>query len=176
MLTAPGLAALMLVITFPLIFAFFTSFYDYTLLHPNHDDFIALENYQEAWEEEYLGGSLWVTVKFVLASVIIEFAIGFSVALALNAINRFEVVAVDEANNRSPPALAVIEQDRKPPTPLFSPPSGSRAGYPHRLWLPMAAPSRRRLLHTARSLWSEDQTTRCVRECSRALRKSVCRP
>lgn len=92
MLTAPGLAALMLVITFPLIFAFFTSFYDYTLLHPNHDDFIALENYQEAWEEEYLGGSLWVTVKFVLASVIIEFAIGFSVALALNAVNRFKTV------------------------------------------------------------------------------------
>ena len=82
----------MLVITFPLIFAFFTSFYDYTLLHPNHDDFIALENYQEAWEEEYLGGSLWVTVKFVLASVVIEFAIGFSVALALNAVNRFKTI------------------------------------------------------------------------------------
>ncbi len=92
MLTAPGLAALMLVITFPLIFALFTSFYDYTLLHPAHDTFVAGANYQAAWEEEYLGGSLWVTLKFVLASVVIEFAIGFSVALALNAITRFKTV------------------------------------------------------------------------------------
>ncbi len=91
-LTAPGLAALMLVITFPLIFAFFTSFYDYTLLTPVHEDFVGLENYQEAVDEEYLPGSLWVTLKFVLASVVIEFIIGFSVALALNAINRFKTI------------------------------------------------------------------------------------
>ncbi|MEM7025440.1 MAG: sugar ABC transporter permease [Pseudomonadota bacterium] len=91
-LTAPGLAALMLVITFPLIFALYTSFFDYTLLTPNHDTFIGLENYQEAWEEEYLPGSMWVTAKFVLASVVIEFLIGLSVALALNSINRFKTV------------------------------------------------------------------------------------
>ena len=92
LLTAPGLAALMLVITFPLIFALFTSFYDYTLLTPRHDTFVGGENYQEALEEEYLAGSLWVTLKFVLASVVIEFMIGFSVALALNAVNRFKTV------------------------------------------------------------------------------------
>ena len=38
--------------------------------------FIGLENYQEALEEEYLPGSMWVTAKFVLASVVIEFVIG----------------------------------------------------------------------------------------------------
>ena len=89
-LTAPGLAALLLVILFPLFFALFTSFYDYTLLHPAHDDFVALENYRETFEEEYLGSSLWVTVKFVVASVVIEFVIGFAVALALNSITRFK--------------------------------------------------------------------------------------
>jgi multiple sugar transport system permease protein len=82
----------MLVITFPLLFAFFTSFYDYTLLTPNHDTFVGLENYRETLEEEYLPGSLWVTAKFVLASVVIEFIIGFSVALALNTIERFKTV------------------------------------------------------------------------------------
>lgn len=92
LLTAPSLAALMLVITFPLIFALFTSFYDYTLLNPRHDHFVGGENYQEAWDEEYLAGSFRVTVKFVLASVIIEFAIGFMLALALNAIERFKTV------------------------------------------------------------------------------------
>ena len=92
LLTAPSLAALMLVITFPLIFALFTSFYDYTLLNPRHDHFVGGENYREAWDEEYLAGSFWVTVKFVLASVIIEFAIGFMLALALNAIERFKTI------------------------------------------------------------------------------------
>lgn len=92
LLTAPGLAVLLLVIIFPLLFALVTSFFDYTLIHPNHDDFIGLENYQEVWEEKYLGTSLWVTFKFVVASVVIEFAIGFSVALALNSITRFKNV------------------------------------------------------------------------------------
>lgn len=92
LLTAPSLAALMLVITFPLIFALFTSFYDYTLLNPRHDHFVGGENYREAWDEEYLAGSFRVTVKFVLASVVIEFAIGFMLALALHAIKRFKTV------------------------------------------------------------------------------------
>lgn len=92
LLTAPGLAVLVLVISFPLVFALFTSFHDYTLLTPNHDNFIGWENYHEAAEEEYLPGSMWVTVKFVLASVVIEFMIGFSVALALHATNRFRTL------------------------------------------------------------------------------------
>ena len=92
LLTAPGLAVLVVVVTFPLFFTIFTSFYDYTLLTPNHDTFIGGENYQEAAEEEYLPGSLWVTVKFVLASVVIEFIIGFVVALSLNATTRFKTV------------------------------------------------------------------------------------
>ena len=83
---------LLVVITFPLIFTIFTSFYDYTLLTPNHDTFVGGEKYQEAAEEEYLPGSLWVTTKFVLASVVIEFIIGFMVALSLNAIDRFKTV------------------------------------------------------------------------------------
>lgn len=92
LLSAPGLAVLMLVITFPLFFTVFTSFYDYTLLNPTHDDFSGWENYAETFEDEYLVKSLWVTVKFVVASVVIEFAIGLTVALALNEITRFKSV------------------------------------------------------------------------------------
>ncbi len=90
MLTMPGLAVLLLVIIFPLMFAMVTSFFDYTLIHPNHDVFVGLDNYREVWDENYVGTSVWVTFKFVLASVVIEFAIGFSVALALNSITRFK--------------------------------------------------------------------------------------
>ena len=92
LLTAPGLLALLVVITFPLFFTLFTSFHDYTLLTPNYDTFVGVENYQEALDEEYLPGSLWVTTKFVLASVVIEFVIGFAVALSLNATRRFKSI------------------------------------------------------------------------------------
>ena len=89
LLTAPGLLALLIVITFPLFFTVFTSLYDYTLLTPNYETFVGLENFQEALDEEYLPGSMWVTTKFVLASIVIEFVIGFAVALSLHATRRF---------------------------------------------------------------------------------------
>ena len=92
LLTAPGLFALLIVITFPLFFTLLTSLHDYTLLTPNYETFVGLENYQEALDEEYLPGSLWVTTKFVLASVVIEFVIGFAVALSLNATRRFRSI------------------------------------------------------------------------------------
>src|SRR5690606_18164261 len=48
LMTAPGLAALVLVAAFPLFFALFTSLYDYTLLNPVHEDFVGLDKYREA--------------------------------------------------------------------------------------------------------------------------------
>ena len=90
LLTAPGLAALLIVVAFPLVFALFTSFYDFTLLTPDYENFIGIENYQEMLDEKYLGAAIWTTFKFVLASVVIEFAIGLSVALALNSVTRFK--------------------------------------------------------------------------------------
>ena len=92
LLAVPGLAVLMLVITFPLFFAVFTSFHDYTLLTPDHDTFVGWDNYRESAEEAYLPGSLWVTTKFVLASIAVEFVVGFAVALALHAAGRFKTV------------------------------------------------------------------------------------
>ena len=90
LLSAPGLAVLLAVVAFPLVFTIFTSFYDFTLLTPNHDTFVGMENYGEALEDEYLPTAVWVTLKFVIASVVIELTIGMAVALALNAITRFK--------------------------------------------------------------------------------------
>ena len=92
LLTLPGLATLFIIIIFPLVFTIITSFYDYTLLNPNHDDFVGLENYQEVLEEEYIGHSVIVTIQFVLATVFIEFIIGFALALALDKVQRFKSV------------------------------------------------------------------------------------
>jgi len=92
LLTAPGLTGLMLVITFPLFFTVFVSGFDYTLIHRSFDTFVGLENYRSAFAENYFGEALWVTLKFVTAVVLLEFCIGFTVALMLNAVTRFKDV------------------------------------------------------------------------------------
>jgi len=92
LLMAPGLAVLLLVVAFPLVFSIYTSFFDFTLISPTFDDFVGLENYREALDDEYLVPAIWTTFRFVVASVVIEFAIGLSVALALNSITRFKNV------------------------------------------------------------------------------------
>ena len=92
LLTLPGLATLFIIIIFPLVFTIITSFYDYTLLNPNHDDFVGLENYQEVLEEEYIGHSVIITIQFDLATDFIEFIIGFALALALDKVQKFKSI------------------------------------------------------------------------------------
>jgi len=91
-MTAPGLISLVLVVLFPLFFTIFTSAFEYTLVHPGFHTFVGIENYRGAFGENYFGESIWVTVKFVVAVVILEFLIGFTVALMLNAVTRFKTV------------------------------------------------------------------------------------
>jgi multiple sugar transport system permease protein len=92
LVSAPGLGALLLVILFPILFAIFTSFHDYTLIHPNFETFVSTEKYAEAVGEEYLHTAVWVTIKFVIATVVIEFVMGFTVALMLNTVQRFKTI------------------------------------------------------------------------------------
>ena len=92
LLTAPGLTALMLVVTFPLFFTVFVSGFDYTLMHRSFDTFVGIENYQSAFGENYFGEALWVTLKFVVCVVLLEFVIGFTIALMLNSVTRFKDV------------------------------------------------------------------------------------
>ncbi len=90
LLTAPGLMSLMLVITFPLFFTVFVSGFDYTLIHRSFDTFVGIENYRSAFGENYFGEALWVTLKFVVCVVLLEFVIGFTIALMLNSVTRFK--------------------------------------------------------------------------------------
>ena len=92
LMTAPGLVALVLVVLFPLLFTIFTSLFEYTLVRPGYDTFVGIDNYRSAVEQDYFPESILVTVKFVVAVVLIEFLIGFTVALMLNAVTRFKNV------------------------------------------------------------------------------------
>lgn len=84
MLTAPGLLLLVAVIAFPIGWAVFTSLFEYTLLAPTYKDFVGARNYAEALGDSEFLHSAMVTIAFVAAVVLIEFAIGFLVALMLN--------------------------------------------------------------------------------------------
>jgi multiple sugar transport system permease protein len=66
------------------LWALFTSLFDYTLIAPGFDRFIGAENYGRALSDEEFRHAAWVTLKFVGAVVALEFLLGFFVALMLN--------------------------------------------------------------------------------------------
>lgn len=88
LMTTPGLLLLVLVIAFPVGWALLTSLYDYTLIAPGFDRFVGVDNYAAALGDAGFLHALWVTARFVAAVVLLEFALGLSVALALHATER----------------------------------------------------------------------------------------
>src|SRR5262245_4150154 len=72
LMTAPGLAALMLVVTWPVLLSIGISACDYSLLNPGCNGFVGIDNYRNAFEQDYFGESILVTLKFVVAVVVIE--------------------------------------------------------------------------------------------------------
>ncbi|MCB1990833.1 MAG: sugar ABC transporter permease [Geminicoccaceae bacterium] len=91
-MAAPGLAALLLVIVFPILFTLYTSAFDFTLINPRHDTFVGFAHYARAFGLAEFGNALLVTLWFVVAVVVLEFAVGFLVALMLNAVERGKAV------------------------------------------------------------------------------------
>jgi multiple sugar transport system permease protein len=87
-LAAPSLLVLFLVVVFPILSAGFTSLYDYTLISPSYDDFLGLENYRSAIADGEFRHAMRLTAFFVVSVVILEFTIGFAVALMLNTVER----------------------------------------------------------------------------------------
>jgi multiple sugar transport system permease protein len=87
-MATPGLAAMLAVILFPVLFTIVTSTFAFTLLNPRHDQFVGLANYAAALASAEFRHALLVTLGFVVAVVLLEFLIGFAVALALNAVER----------------------------------------------------------------------------------------
>ena len=91
-MSAPALAMLLAVILFPVFWALFTSIHDYTLIAPNFDTFTGFANYVSALQDAEFRHSLRITAFFVFVVVLIEFVIGFGVALMLNSVERFKPI------------------------------------------------------------------------------------
>lgn len=91
-LAAPSLTVLFLIILFPVLSALYTSLHEYTLIAPNFDIFTGFENFRLAFEDAEFRHSAWLTIKFVIGVVLLEFVIGFAVALMLNKVERFKPI------------------------------------------------------------------------------------
>lgn len=88
MLTAPGLVLLGAVIAFPIVWALVTSVFDFTLLNPRFETFVGGRNYRDAVANDGFRHALWVTLTFVLAVVTLEFALGLTIAVMLDGVQR----------------------------------------------------------------------------------------
>lgn len=91
-MATPSLVVLFLIILFPVLSALYTSLHDYTLIAPNFDTFTGLANFKLALADAEFRHSAWLTMRFVIGVVLLEFVIGFAVALMLNKVERFKPV------------------------------------------------------------------------------------
>jgi len=91
-LAVPSLPVLFLIVVFPVLSALFTSLHDYTLIAPNFDTFTGFDNFLSALEDSQFRHTIWLTSRFVVGVVLLEFAIGFAVALMLNKVERFKPI------------------------------------------------------------------------------------
>jgi len=86
----PSLIVILCVVALPIIYSFIVSFYNYTFIDPGFSSFAGIQNYLSILQDSYFWNSLWVTLKFVVLVVLIEFCIGFLIALMLSRDIRFK--------------------------------------------------------------------------------------
>ncbi|MBA7550521.1 Melibiose/raffinose/stachyose import permease protein MelD [subsurface metagenome] len=81
---APALLGILSIIIIPLFFSIRISFYDWDFRTAVERVFIGFDNYREVFTDSLFYNSLKVTIIYVIAAVIIEFFLGFILALILN--------------------------------------------------------------------------------------------
>lgn len=80
----PTIVTLSLVIFFPLLFSFGISFFRYTFINPSFDNFVFLDNFIGAFQDQYFWNSMKVTLVFVGLVVPLEFLVGYTISLLIN--------------------------------------------------------------------------------------------
>jgi multiple sugar transport system permease protein len=87
---APLLIFVIIVAIYPLAFSIFISFFKYRLTDPDQTKtLVGIANYQQAFKDPIVVGSLKTTMKFVVGTVVIELALGLGLALLFSAETRF---------------------------------------------------------------------------------------
>ncbi|WP_321340664.1 sugar ABC transporter permease [Breoghania sp.] len=80
---APGLSALAITMGFPLVYALLISVSSMTLLKPHLSPFTGFSNFMQIMSEDLFWHSLFLTVRYSVATVIGEFVVGLAIALML---------------------------------------------------------------------------------------------
>src|SRR6476659_9660503 len=84
-LLVPSLAVVALIALYPLGKTVYQSFTNEEFLAGiTPTEWVGLDNYRELWHDTFFRDSIWVTVKFTLITVTLEFALGLMIALVVN--------------------------------------------------------------------------------------------
>ncbi len=81
----PAFMIVLAMAIFPLIYSLSISFMHYRLIPPLPPRFIGLDNYIDLLGQERFRAVIWTTSIIVVVSVALQYVIGFSIALILNA-------------------------------------------------------------------------------------------
>ncbi len=84
LLLAPALAATVLLVLAPVVQTLWLSLHDIILFRPRSRPFVGLGNYIAVFNDELFWESLGHSLIWVVASVALQFALGFATALLLN--------------------------------------------------------------------------------------------
>ncbi len=83
-LNTPALAAIVLLIGYPILYSLWISFHRYNLKRPKVFKLIWLENYWSILASSEFWSALWITMLFTLLAVAVVIAVGVVIALLLN--------------------------------------------------------------------------------------------
>ena len=84
LLLIPSLAVVVLVALYPLGKTIYQSFTDQEFLALEPTKWVGLANYRQLWHDTVFRDSIWLTIKFLLITVTLEFALGLVIALVVN--------------------------------------------------------------------------------------------
>ncbi len=90
LMIAPCLAMLAANSIFPLIYAVTVAFQNYQILIPVPHRFIGLRNFARIFSDPLFWSSLSVTAWFIAGVVLLQFPVGFGLALLLNRLRRYQ--------------------------------------------------------------------------------------
>jgi multiple sugar transport system permease protein len=83
LLLLPAVAVIVAVLIYPVAYGAFLSLFNYQMTLSPDRTFIGLANYQKLFNDADFINSAWVTARFTLMTVALEFVIGLAIALLL---------------------------------------------------------------------------------------------
>jgi multiple sugar transport system permease protein len=108
---APGMLLLAIVMGFPLAYACLLSVSSYTLLKPAILPIVGIDNFATMMASDRFWNATWLTVKYSVVTVAVQFVVGLGIALMLNRVVRtkpiyFAILTIPMA--MSPVSVALI--------------------------------------------------------------------